>query len=124
AFDDGISEGSETVSMVISNIAECGESLISSSFEFFINDLPEPLQVEGVDYEICQSSTQTLEPIITGGYANYGFVWSTGETTPTIDVSPNTPTTYYLTVSDTCGMPSDEAQFAVNVLVAQTLTVS
>ncbi|MFM9006016.1 MAG: Calx-beta domain-containing protein, partial [Flavobacteriales bacterium] len=124
AFEDGITEGNETVIMNITNIAECGESLISSSFEFFIADVPEPLQVQGVNYEICQGAVQTLEPIITGGYANYGYVWSTGETTETIDVSPTTNTTYFLTVSDTCGMPSDDSDFLVSVLVAQVLTVS
>ena len=124
AFEDGLPEGNETVIMNITNIAECGESLISSSFEFFIADVPEPLQVQGVNYEICQGAVQTLEPIITGGYANYGYVWSTGETTETIDVTPTTNTSYILTVSDTCGMPSDDSEFVVSVLVAQVLTVS
>jgi gliding motility-associated-like protein len=124
AFEDGLIEGNETVIMNITNIAECGESLISSSFEFFIADVPEPLQVQGVDYEICQGAVQTLVPIITGGYANYGYVWSTGETTGTIDVAPLATTTYILTVSDTCGMPSDDSDFIVNVLVAQPLTAS
>jgi gliding motility-associated-like protein len=124
AFEDGIAEGNETVIMEITNIAECGESLISSSFEFFIADVPEPLVVQGVDYEICQGAIQTLEPIITGGYANYGFTWSTGETTETIDVAPTAPTTYFLTVSDTCGLPSETANFVVNVLLASPLTVS
>ena len=124
AFEDGLIEGDETVIMNITNIAECGESLISSSFEFLIADVPEPLQVQGVDYEICQGAIQTLVPIITGGYANYGYVWSTGETTGTIDVAPLAPTTYILTVSDTCGMPSDDSDFIVNVLVAQALTAS
>ena len=124
AYEDGLIEGDETVIMNITNIAECGESLISSSFEFLIADVPEPLQVQGVNYEICQGAIQTLEPIITGGYANYGYVWSTGETTETIDVAPLAPTTYILTVSDTCGMPSDDSDFIVNVLVATPLTVA
>ena len=124
AFEDGLIEGDETVIMNITNIAECGESLISSSFEFFIADVPEPLQVQGVNYEICQGAIQTLEPIITGGYANYGYVWSTAETTETIDVAPLATTTYILTVSDTCGMPSDDSEFIVDVLVAQPLIAS
>jgi gliding motility-associated-like protein len=123
AFADGVIEGPETVIMNITNIAECTDATISSTFEFFINDLPEPLQVQGVDYTICQGAVQTLEPIITGGYANYGYTWSTGETTETIDVSPLLQTTYLLTVSDTCGLAGDDAQFVVNVLLAQPLVV-
>lgn len=123
AFDDGTNEGQETVIMNITNIAECSDATISSTFEFFIDDLPAPMQVEGMEYTICEGAVQTLEPIITGGYANYGYVWSTGETTETIDVSPITNTTYTLTVSDTCGMPDDDAVFVVNVLAATPLNV-
>lgn len=123
AFADGLAEGMETVHIEIENIAECGESLLSSNFDFVIQDIAEPLVVEGVDYEICSGETQTLEPIITGGYAVYHYDWSTGENTETIDVTPANTTTYFLTVSDTCGMPSDDAQFIVNVLVVPTLTV-
>ena len=122
-FADGITEGTETVHIEIENIAECGEALLSSSFDFVIVDIAEPLVVEGVNYEICSGETQTLEPIITGGYAVYQYDWSTGENTATIDVSPLNTTTYMLTVSDTCGMPSDDAQFIVNVIVVPTLTV-
>jgi len=123
AFDDGSAEGQETVIMSITNIAECSDATISSSFEFFISDLPEPLQVDGLPYTICEGAVQTVEPIITGGYANYGYVWSTGETTATIDVAPILSTTYILTVSDTCGMPSNDAQFEVTVLAATPLIV-
>jgi gliding motility-associated-like protein len=123
AFDDGISEDQETVIMNITNIAECSDATISSSFEFYLADLPEPLQVQGFDYTICEGAVQTVEPLITGGYANYGFLWSTGETTQTIDVAPVISTNYILTVSDTCGMPGDDAQFNVTVLPATPLIV-
>jgi gliding motility-associated-like protein len=124
AFADAmIAEGGETVHIEIENIADCGETLLSSSFEFVIQDIAEPLVVEGMDYEICSGETQTLEPVITGGYAVYHFDWSTGETTETIDVTPDNTTTYFLTVSDTCGMPSDDAQFVVNVLLVPVMTV-
>ncbi|MFM7731393.1 MAG: choice-of-anchor L domain-containing protein, partial [Flavobacteriales bacterium] len=124
AFADGLNEGVETVHMEIANIAECGESLVSSSFDFFISDIADPLVVEDVAIEMCQGETVTLEPVITGGYAVYNYSWSTGASTPTIDVSPPNTTTYFLTVSDTCGMPSDNGQFAVTVIQTPVLTVS
>ncbi len=116
AFADGLTEGIETVHIQIENIADCGEELLTSSFDFVIADIPNPLVVEGFDSQICSGGSTTLEPIITGGYAAYHYDWSTSESTPTIDVSPPLTTTYYVTVSDTCGMPSDDAQFAVDVL--------
>lgn len=123
AFVDGISEGMESVLMNILNLGACNGSGLVSNFEFFINDFPEPLNVEGVDYEICNGEILTLEPIITGGYGNFGYTWSTGQSTPTIDVSPSNDITYFLTVSDTCGMPSDDGQFIVTVLQFPPLNV-
>ena len=123
AFADGVAEGVETAHLEISNIADCGESLVSAGFDFFVSDIAEPLVVEGYDIQICTGETVTIEPIITGGYAVYHFDWSTGEDTETIDVSPGASTTYFLTVSDTCGMPSDDAQYFVEVLVTPELLV-
>ncbi|MFN0032646.1 MAG: choice-of-anchor L domain-containing protein, partial [Flavobacteriales bacterium] len=123
AFDDALLEGAETVEMVISNMADCGETMVDNEFTFFVNDEADPLVVEGYDVQICSGSTITLEPIITGGYAVYGYDWSTNETTPTIDVSPPATTNYFLTVTDTCGMPSDDAIFNVEVLLVPVMTV-
>lgn len=123
AFDDGILEGTETVHMEIDNIADCGETMVNSEFDFFISDVAEPLVVEGYTVQICSGETVTLEPIISGGYAVYGYDWSTNETTSTIDVTPPATTNYFLTVSDTCGMPSDDATFLVEVLLTPQLVV-
>ncbi len=124
AFEDGFIEGLENVLLDILNIAACNGSGLVTNFEFFIGDEPEPLEVEGYVTEICQGDTITLEPIITGGYGNFYYDWSTGGTAPTEDVSPLNTTDYFLTVSDTCGMPSDDAEFTVNILVFPPLSVS
>lgn len=124
AVEDGLNDGPESVIMDIMNIAACNGSGLVTNFNFFIGDEPDPLVVEGYSSEICQGDTLTLEPIITGGYGNFIFDWSTGGTDPTEDVSPLATTTYFLTVSDTCGMPNDDANFLVNILVFPPLTVN
>lgn len=43
----------------------------------------------------------TLHGSAAGGIAPYHFVWSTGDTTQNITVSPNVTTSYYLSVTDT-----------------------
>jgi gliding motility-associated-like protein len=123
AYEDFLTEGLESVHMEIDNIADCGETMVSSSFDFFIADNADPLVVEGYDIEICSGESVTLEPIISGGYAVYTFDWSTNETTATIDVTPGLTTTYFLTVGDTCGLPSDDAQFMVTVLITPQLVI-
>jgi gliding motility-associated-like protein len=123
AFDDGLVEGTESVILEILNLAACNGSGITSYFTFDIADHPQPLVVNGYNQTICSGETVTLDPIIEGGYGNYVFDWSTNETNWTIDVTPPLTTTYTLVVSDTCGMPSDGADFIVDVLQVPPLTI-
>jgi len=123
AFEDGITEGMENVFLDILNLAACNGSGLVSNFEFFIGDHPEDLVVEGFDSEICLGASIDLEPIITGGYGNYSFQWSNGDETETIQVSPLNTETYNIIVSDTCGMPSDDADFLVEILFYDPLEI-
>lgn len=123
AFDDGLVEGTESVILEILNLAACNGSGITSYFTFDIADHPQPLVVTGYNETICSGETVTIDPIIEGGYGNYVFDWSTGETTWTIDVTPPLTTNYTLVVSDTCGMPSDGADFTIDVLQVPPLTI-
>ena len=124
AFQDGIIEGVETVHIDIENFAECSEVLLASEFEFEIWDTADPLVVTGYTQQICQGATEEIEPIIEGGYGVYSFDWSTGEDTPSIFVSPDFTTTYNVIVSDTCGMPSDDANITIDILDFPDLSVT
>ncbi|MCB0762762.1 MAG: choice-of-anchor L domain-containing protein, partial [Flavobacteriales bacterium] len=124
AIVDGIAEGPELVHFNILNLAACNGAGAVSTFDFYISDFPDPLVVEGYDTDLCVGDVLTLEPIITGGYGNFVYDWSTAETTATIDVSPALTTEYFLTVSDTCGMPSDDASFLITVLDVPNLEVT
>jgi gliding motility-associated-like protein len=42
----------------------------------------------------------------TGAVGTHTYLWSTGATTPTITVNPQSTTTYYATVTDSCGSTS------------------
>lgn len=123
AFVDGSIEGVETVILNILNLGACNGSGLVSNFEFFINDFPEPLQVADFTTVICSGDTIPLIPEITGGYGNYVYSWSTGSNADTIFVHPTVTTDYFLTVSDTCGMPSDNGTFNIQVLTYPPLVV-
>ncbi len=116
AFQDGIVEGSETVIFEILNLAACNGNPLTSYFTFTIADEPLPLVVDGYTIEVCEGAEAELFPDITGGYGNFVYEWSTGESTPSILVSPPASTTYNVIVSDTCGMPSDDANIEVELL--------
>lgn len=124
AFQDGIDEPTELVEFEILNLAACNGNGITSFFSFFIADEPDPLVVEGYTIEMCEGAEVTLEPIITGGYGNFSYDWSNNETTPTITVSPESNAGFNVMVSDTCGMPSDDADIFVEILQLPPLEVS
>ncbi|WP_405571287.1 Ig-like domain-containing protein [Winogradskyella sp. Asnod2-B02-A] len=68
-----------------------------------ITVLPEALQASaGTDQQICEGEITSLTA---SGGTNY--VWSTGETTETIEVNPAITTTYTVTVSDDNGQSED-----------------
>lgn len=124
AFIDGVDEGVELVTMEILNLAACSGGGLTSYFEFYIGDTPEPLQVDDWQTTICQGDTLELIPVISGGYGNFNYDWSTGETSPTITVSPEGTESFNVMISDTCGMPSDDADMLVEILVFPPLEIS
>lgn len=70
---------------------EAGCSNIDSSIVIFLSS---PNADAGIDLEICDGDSVMLSAL-----GNDTFLWSTGETTPDIWVSPISNTSYYLTVS-------------------------
>jgi gliding motility-associated-like protein len=115
---DGLEEGQETVFITITNIAsECSGSELTSEFEFYIRE-PDPMEISGFDGALQDCSDEIeLFPTITGGYGEYGYIWSNGMSADTITVSPGFTTTYFLTVTDTCGVDPLSTEFNVDVPV-------
>jgi len=115
---DGLTEGEETVIVNITNVAsECSGAVLTSSFEFFIRE-PDPMVISGFDGALQDCSDEIeLFPTVTGGYGEYGYIWSNGMSPDTITVSPGFTTTYFLTVTDTCGVDPLSTQFNVEVPV-------
>ncbi len=65
---------------------------------------PEPIVINIMDeFSICPGESQLLDPIITGGVPNLQYSWSSGESTPSITVTPTATETYTLVVTDDCG---------------------
>ena len=61
------------------------------------------------------ATTSISVETITGGSAPYTYEWNTGETTQSIEVSPNETTTYTVTITDSNGC-STTADAIVNVI--------
>ena len=91
----------------------------SVSAEFTIDEVApiEIIMIEDKDVNIGYlNESVILEPeIVTGGTGGYSYEWSTGETTRSIRVSPESITTFTLTVTDANGC-SFSADITVNVI--------
>ncbi len=121
---DGIMEGTETVHIVITNIAsDCSGAVLTSEFQFYIRE-PDPLEVSGFDGALvdCNDFIE-LFPTVSGGYGEYGYNWTNGAISDTIVVSPGFTTTYFVTVSDTCGVEPLVTSFEVDVPVYPPVSV-
>jgi len=132
-FDPGVSsipisffatvdaDGPETFIIDLSTI-DCNGQPTVSTFNFVIDELP-PLALAGSTNSIPCESELLLAPTVTGGFGQYEFEWSTGETTPSITVAPLAPTTYTLTVTDLCDV-AISATYQVDISPAPPLNMS
>ena len=72
---------------------------------------------------ICMNELVTITPTVIGGGANDSYLWSTGDTSVSIQVSPGVTTNYWLTVSGDC-TSSDTAIVAVPVFNPIVITTN
>ena len=117
AFPDGILEGFESVKIDITNTQTACGIPVTSEFRFSVADDPEPLGLEVEDKFIDCGDEVQLGGLITGGYGNYDYFWSTGDTDSSIYVSPGYTTDYILLVVDTCNAGQITDTITVNVPV-------
>lgn len=101
AFNDGLTEGNETVIINIPITDPCG-NIVPLDLTIQIQDI-QPVEVEIVGGEItCPGEEIELVANATGGAPPYTYIWNTSETTQSIFVSPNSTQTYTVSVTDNC----------------------
>lgn len=112
AVADGLPEGTETIVINGTTTNSCGLSN-SASATLTIKDYA-PLSISMNDVLICDGSSATLEPAISGGQPIvpdniFKYLWSTADTTASITVSPGPGNHIYsVTVTDACGQTDNE----------------
>ena len=68
--DDALVEGNETVTLTITNVTACGDTVISD-VTFVITDV-QPMDIDaGPDFQVCAGVPITSIPVITGGVPPY-----------------------------------------------------
>lgn len=101
AFEDGLVEGLETIILTFPYTDPCGNPA-EFVLTLGIDDI-NPLTVEITGAPIvCPGEEIELFATPSGGSPAYTYLWSTGETTPSIFVSPNATQSYSVSVTDAC----------------------
>ena len=117
AFPDGVLEGFESVIIEITNTQTACGIAVTSVFTFSVTDDPEPLGLIVQNYDIDCGDEIQLGGAITGGYGNYDYFWSNGQTDSSIYVTPGFTTDYILNIVDTCNAGSITDTITVTVPV-------
>ena len=113
-FNDGISEGNETLVIKFNHPDPCGNDNFIS-VDYIIFDV-EPLTVTVPDADLhCSGDEATLTATVTGGINEYSYLWNTGETIESIVISPIVTTSYTIEVTDVCLPNSVSGTGVVNV---------
>jgi hypothetical protein len=105
-WSNGATTPSITVSPTVNttytvSVQESGECTGFETIEVVVN--PKPTASAGADKIVCKGETTTLTA--SGGVS---YLWSTGATTASINVTPLVTTTYIVTVTDANGCTDDD----------------
>lgn len=102
AFSDFITENEEWFQVAITTSNSCGIEF-TDSVRIYIGDV-DSLDVNTNQVEIiCPGDTIEISSIISGGRVGYNYLWDNGGTTASTLVWPTSDTTFYISVTDTCG---------------------
>ncbi len=113
----------ETIILTISSQnGSCAGGIVETEVTYFIDSAP-PIQVQSLNINGTCGQTHVLSPNVNGALGAYTYLWSTGETTPSISVSPNETTSYTLTVSAPCGADPVTATMTVTLPNYQPLAI-
>ncbi|MCX7954046.1 MAG: FG-GAP-like repeat-containing protein [Bacteroidales bacterium] len=116
--------GTYPVQLIVQNTNGCYDTLV---FNYVVYNLALPLSVtiQASATDICIGQSTQLQAVVSGGSGMYTFSWGSNpsgfsSSNQTVNVSPSTNTTYFVTVSD--GYNSQVASVAVNVHPQPSIT--
>ncbi len=111
-----------TTTYILTAEDSCG-AIVKDSITVTINTAA--LQVTVDDYTMsCLNEQITLTANVNGAIGNESYLWSTGDTTTSIQVNPSITSSYFVTVTNSCNSYSDTAEAIVPIFDAIVLTTN
>jgi gliding motility-associated-like protein len=104
AFDDILNESLETVTIFITYNNPCGVDTVEKTL--YLKDYQKMVALMDGDTVICPGlgSFPVLEPLVTGGFGGYHYLWyPTQDTTDTLVAALGQTTVFYVNIEDDCG---------------------
>ncbi|MFH2095049.1 MAG: choice-of-anchor L domain-containing protein, partial [Bacteroidota bacterium] len=115
AIMDNLPEGTEYIVFTVVNGCPCSTTTQSDTIWVIDNFSLQPTITP--NSQICSSNNftvnTTVNPALPSGFVSY--IWSTGDSTASITVSPPTTTTYTVTITHTC-MPDTALSMTLTVI--------
>jgi gliding motility-associated-like protein len=92
---------------------------------FFINYEYDRLNLSTYDINSgrCPGFSFSLDPLVTGGYLPYTYLWEGGFSDTAISVQPTESSTYALTLTDACGLDTLVDSFVVDIPLKDPLRI-
>lgn len=123
AIADSEVEGSEFISMELIHSNACLNGGGSTYFIIEIAEDPPPLEVNSFGQSVCDGEEVTIVPVVTGGFGNYGYLWSDGSQEGSLETWINGDTDLFVTISDTCGVSSTTGYFSFEAVAFPELAL-
>ncbi|MBL7964807.1 MAG: choice-of-anchor L domain-containing protein [Flavobacteriales bacterium] len=102
AYEDGVTEGPETITLTATFVNACGDTSISTVAITILDHTPLELFTEDQILQ-CQYDSVQLVATYGGGYGALTATWITGEVGPSIWVPARIYGSFSVTVTDECG---------------------
>ncbi|MFA7272582.1 MAG: choice-of-anchor L domain-containing protein [Crocinitomicaceae bacterium] len=123
AFTDAIVEGIETVILNFLMTDPCGNQT-PLVVNLGIDDVQPVALILNDTTVLCSGDDVVIPSFPSGGVGPYTYLWSTGESTNSITVSPISTTNYSLTVTDNCLLQSATENVTVTVPVYSPISLT
>jgi gliding motility-associated-like protein len=121
-FQDGIFEGTDTITVTVSFVTECGNTIVKQGVLYLVDTL---LISTAPDTFIVQCNTDSFFVTLTpqNGNPPYSYLWSTGETTDTIWLQAAQDTFVTVQITDFCGNTSGNDTLYVRFALLDPLSL-
>ncbi|MBN4061803.1 MAG: hypothetical protein COA57_15630 [Flavobacteriales bacterium] len=121
---DTLIEGTDTITIGIQKITPCGDTILIQSYVYILEDYTLNVVANNA-FSNCPGDSVMVVVATSGGIPDYTYLWSNGETSDTIYVTPTQVDTLIVSAIDSCAIgPFSDSVFIDIQIIPVQLTVA